>query len=187
MADHRRKWNREEYEQKAEKRKQDEDEAAEGKKIKSSPKVPLQARKYRVDLDSKIGKSSIVSKTTNQSQSGGYFCDVCDCCVKDSMNYLDHINSKKHQENLGMKMEPERSSLESVKNRFQAFKQKKEQNQKGTEYNLESRLKQVTDYEEKEKETKREKRKAKKRKAAEAMSEFADVDPEMTAVMGLTG
>ena len=34
--------------------------------------------------------------------------------MKDSLTYLDHINGKKHQRNLGMSMRIERSSLDQV-------------------------------------------------------------------------
>lgn len=58
--------------------------------------------------------------------------------VKDSINFLDHINGKKHQRNLGMSMKVERSSLDQVKARFQTNKKKMEEKEK--EYNLNQKV-----------------------------------------------
>ena len=53
----------------------------------------LRAREYKVDLDSRLNKTSVV--TANDNRDGaGYYCEVCDCVIKDSMNFLDHINGK---------------------------------------------------------------------------------------------
>lgn len=186
--DHRRKWDRSQYERLAQDR------------IKSLPKdedksddVPvsrelLKRRDYKVDLDSKLGKSVVISKTTPSSQSGGYYCNVCDCVVKDSINFLDHINGKKHQRNLGMSMKVERSSLDQVKQRFQQNKKKMEEKQK--DYELDARVREAKEEEERYKEYKREKRKDRKRKADDESDETAGADgvsSEMAAIMGFAG
>lgn len=44
----------------------------------------------------------------------GYYCNVCDCILRDSATYLDHINGKWHQRALGMSMRVERSTAQDV-------------------------------------------------------------------------
>ena len=56
----------------------------------------------------------VVTTQTPLSQQAGYYCNVCECIVKDSANFLDHINGKKHQRALGMSMRVERVGLEAV-------------------------------------------------------------------------
>ena len=62
------------------------------------------------------------------------------CIVKDSANFLDHINGKKHQKALGMSMRIERVGLEAVKNRFESNKRKQQQQAERNEDDYETRL-----------------------------------------------
>uniref|UniRef100_A0A453D3U4 U1-type domain-containing protein n=2 Tax=Aegilops tauschii subsp. strangulata TaxID=200361 RepID=A0A453D3U4_AEGTS len=87
---------------------------------------PLKHRDYEVDLESRLGKTQVVTPIAPLSQQAGYYCSVCECVVKDSANYLDHINGKKHQRALGMSMRVERASLEQVQKRFEALKKRKD-------------------------------------------------------------
>jgi len=184
---HRRKWDTDEYEKKARERI-DEEQAKLFEKHRKEPTVKrelLKQREYKVDLDSKLNKTQVITKTTPASGQGGYYCNVCDCVVKDSINFLDHINGKKHQRNLGMSMRVERSSLDQVKKRFESNKKKQEEKKK--EYDFEERMKELREEEEKQKAYRREKRKGQKRKADEPLDTFVNVDADMAAVMGFSG
>ncbi|KAG8199689.1 hypothetical protein JTE90_022139 [Oedothorax gibbosus] len=187
--DYRRKWDREEFEKLAQEKLLEDDDEDFDLDWKSRDKEPpvrrefLKPRDYRVDLESKLGKTTVITKTTPQSQTGGYYCNVCDCVVKDSINFLDHINGKKHQRNLGMSMRVERSTLDQVKQRMELNKKKREEKQK--EYDFEQRLQELKDEEDKLKEYRREKRKERKRKAVGSIDD--EVDPDMASIMGFSG
>ncbi|XP_064636805.1 zinc finger matrin-type protein 2-like [Lineus longissimus] len=185
VEDHRRKWDREEYERIARERIEEELKKLDDDHKKEAPvkREMLKPREYKVDLESKLNKSVVITKTTPAAQQGGYYCNVCDCVVKDSINFLDHINGKKHQRNLGMSMKVERSSLDQVKRRFELNKKKQEE--KKREYDFEERMKELREEEEKQKAYRKEKRKDRKRKAEETMD--GDDESDMAAIMGFSG
>lgn len=190
--DHRKKWDRAHYERLAQDRaRSSKDDAATEPEVKELQL--LQRRTYNVDLDSGLGKSVIVQRAANASTSSAtasaYYCSICDCDTKDSINFLDHINGTKHQRNLGMSMKVERSTLEQVKQRFAANKQKRELVQK--EYDLESRVREANEEMERYKSYAREKKKDRKRKVEPATAaveeETGGMSAEMAAVMGFSG
>lgn len=87
----------------------------------SPPPLPLsspQTREKKVDLSSKLGKTQVVTAASTPSQQGGWYCETCKCGLKDSINYLDHINGKKHQKELGYSMRVERSTVSQVRGTF---------------------------------------------------------------------
>lgn len=98
-----------------------------------SKRAYLKSRTKKIDLESKVGKSEIISAealakpsaevqitdgVTKSSTGVGWYCKVCDCFLKDSHTYLDHINGRKHQRHLGFTMRVERSTADEVRNRM---------------------------------------------------------------------
>ncbi|XP_054160636.1 zinc finger matrin-type protein 2-like [Oppia nitens] len=198
----RRKWDTDEYERKAQKRLKGNDGSSDDNQsdgedsiLKSDAKETIEPKKrenlkpreFKVDLEKCLGKTVVINKTTATSQTGGFYCDVCDCVVKDSINYLDHINGKKHQRNLGMNMRVNKSTLEDVRRRFQMQKKKLEEVKK--EFDIEDRVKELKEEEERLKEYQRDKRKEKKKKKRHGVDEEdgnqSETD-EMAKLMGFS-
>jgi len=193
IKDHRRKWDKDEYERLAAERvraeESDSDDDDPRRRKGEVKRELLKQRDYKVDLDSRLGKTQVITKTSSLSNSGGYYCNVCDCVVKDSINFLDHINGKKHQRNLGMSMKVERSTLDQVKGRFDLLKKKKDEVKKA--YSLEERMEEVKEEEERMKEYRREKRQDRKRRLQAASStnqdDEAEADSDLMNMMGFAG
>ncbi|PIA59494.1 hypothetical protein AQUCO_00400406v1 [Aquilegia coerulea] len=182
----RRKFDREEYLQRAREREEQEEEGRfKSSKSKGPPvqRKPLKHRDFEVDLESRLGKTQVVTPIAPLSQQAGYFCSVCECVVKDSANYLDHINGKKHQRALGMSMRVERASLQQVQDRFENLKKRKTE-VSFTEKDLDDRIQKQEEEEEERKRLRRERKKEKKEKAAE---EEPEVDADVAAMMGFGG
>ncbi|KAG5525432.1 hypothetical protein RHGRI_031926 [Rhododendron griersonianum] len=188
----RRKFDREEYLQRAREREEQEADGRFKSKSNSSwfcmyvakgPPVqrkPLKHRDYEVDLNSRLGKTQVSFSVCP----AGYFCSVCECVVKDSANFLDHINGKKHQRALGMSMRVERSSLEQVQERFERLKKRKDA-EPFTEKDLDERILKQQQEEEERKRQRRERKKEKKKE--KAVEEEPELDPDVATMMGFGG
>lgn len=185
----RRTWDRTEYEIKAQERIAAEKEEFEAKKSGGKKKVKvidkgpkpkrdfLKPREYKVDLESKVGKQVVINKTTPSAETGGYYCDVCDCVVKDSINFLDHINGKNHQRNIGFSMKVKRSTTDDVRQRLAMKKAEKDRGDTGEEELLNDL---------KEEEAKLADLKRQQRKNAESRKRPApEMDPEILKIMGI--
>lgn len=88
-------------------------------------RAPLQRRTEDLKLAKYVGARQVITgaQALSGQYAGAYFCKVCDCSLRDSANYLAHINGRKHNRMLGMSMRAERSTLGEVKSRLEAHKE----------------------------------------------------------------
>uniref|UniRef100_H3GMH5 U1-type domain-containing protein n=1 Tax=Phytophthora ramorum TaxID=164328 RepID=H3GMH5_PHYRM len=162
-----------------------------------------------MSLENSVGTVKVV-KTDDASKNGGYYCEVCECGLKDSVAYLDHINGKKHLRKLGYSMRVERSTVDQVKNRLQSASKRKWDplmtKKLDAMEDYEKKLKAIEEEEARVKRQKKEEKKAKKlgKSAPEqltsnktedvaadtktaAADEAPDAEAEMMAMMGFGG
>ena len=79
-----------------------------------SARAYLTARSVDLRLDAKVNKRKLVTDATPLSSVGGYFCELCQCTLRDSLQWLDHINGVKHQRRMGVSMRVEAATLDDV-------------------------------------------------------------------------
>ncbi|KAI8639006.1 hypothetical protein BD408DRAFT_422119 [Parasitella parasitica] len=198
-TDFRRTWNKEEYAAKA-KARENRDRFAEKnderKKlglpplkarreiVDDSSKEALKAREEKVDIESNVGKIQVVQAADSRKQPG-FYCKACDITIKDSVTWIDHLNGRKHLNNIGVSSKVEKANLSSVKERLAMLKRKKENPEK-EEYNLDDRLAAIKQQEDEERQKRRDKKKQKKdHKKKSAAND--DGDDEMAKMMGFSG
>ncbi|CAG8500485.1 11106_t:CDS:2, partial [Ambispora gerdemannii] len=120
----RRTWDKQEYEQCARDRARREQQLKEEEDRKTT---------------------QLVQSTSIASKIPGYYCKVCDCVVKDSVDYLDHINGKTGlfvpRIALDRTMKVERNTLDQVQNDW--LVSSKKQKEKPQEYDFEASVEQM--------------------------------------------
>uniref|UniRef100_A0A7S4BMD9 U1-type domain-containing protein n=1 Tax=Chrysotila carterae TaxID=13221 RepID=A0A7S4BMD9_CHRCT len=131
----RREWDKEAFEKKAKERLEaelaleDEREERRSAPMAVVERAPLQRRTEALHLDKYVNTRQVITgaQAIAGSMSGTYHCKVCDCVLRDSANYLLHINGRKHNRMLGMTMRAERSTVEEVRARLDSYKKPEEQ------------------------------------------------------------
>ncbi|MES1918948.1 zinc finger, matrin-type 2 [Bonamia ostreae] len=86
---------------------------------------PLQADDRKIELLKEVGKTNVITSSTPLSKRGGFYCESCECLLRDSHSYLDHVNGKKHQKLLGMHMRVQKSSVDQVRKKLKELKNRK--------------------------------------------------------------
>lgn len=194
----RRKWDVEEYTQKARERDREERERAEEneerarkglKPIKRkwreelpTPTQTMQEREKDLELRKNEGKTLIVENTTStgvRKGGAGFYCETCNRTFKDSIAYLDHVNGRLHLRKIGQTTQVARSTLDQVRARLLYWQEElKQRNAGAREYDFEKRLAAIAQEQMAEKEKRKMKRKAQKEKVTQ------DKDAEAMAMMG---
>merc|ERR1712039_1130701 len=91
-------------------------------------------------------------------------CSVCECLLKDSSTYLEHVNGRRHNRNLGMNMKVEKIGVDRVREKLKAMSKKPEVIE---QEDITERLKTLEEQAEEKKRKKKEKNKNKKPGEAE--------------------
>jgi len=114
---------------------------------------------------------------------------VCNCELRDSANWLAHLNGKNHVRNLGMNMRAERSTLDAVKAKLTSTTQRPKaemtKNEEAAAFRDEFDRR-VKEQEERERLERQQRRAQEKKQAKEATGEAEEeappIDPDMAAM-----
>ncbi|KAJ7497454.1 hypothetical protein FB451DRAFT_1211525 [Mycena latifolia] len=204
-TDFRKKWDKEEYAERAKKRdleekermQENEERMKQGKRPRKGPRKddlpkPTELMKQReapLELDKNLNKTMVVQNPGGKGPGQpGFHCETCNRTYKDSVGYLDHINSRAHLRALGQTTKLERSTLEQVRARIALLREKTKEATSAKAYDFDKRLAQLKAREIAIREEKKAAKQAEKEKIRLAMvQDTAGGDDEMARMMGFGG
>lgn len=129
--------------------------------LPASQRTYLKQRKVDLELDKNLGKAQVVTQHTIKPMQGGYWCSVCECLLKDSSTYLEHVNGRRHNRNLGMNMKVEKVGVDRVKEKLKSMRKEPESVE---QMDIAARIQALEEEQEVKKRRKKEKKKNKKKK-----------------------
>ncbi|KAK9449319.1 uncharacterized protein V1518DRAFT_415663 [Limtongia smithiae] len=126
----------------------------------------IEIRRQRLNLDQDLNRVTLVpagaSAVGRRGRGAGFYCDACDLTYKDSLQWIDHLNSKQHLRATGQTETQQRASLEDVQKRLEWLRQKRDEAGLGQKYNIQQRIAERRKLEEAEREARRERRRQKR-------------------------
>ncbi|RSH85066.1 uncharacterized protein EHS24_006656 [Apiotrichum porosum] len=180
-----------------------------GKRYRPDQDLPrptgLAQQHVNLGLDKDIGKTMLVSQTTTGKgpRGAGFYCDLCNRTLKDSLSYLDHLNSRFHLSKLGQGTHVARSTVEQVRQRIAELREQTKNKVDAKNYDFAKRLAVVRGAEEAKRQARKDERKKRKEKEREkdkmgkvgvldasdrgAVGAAVDEQMSMEAMMGFGG
>jgi len=184
-TDFRTKRNREEYAAQAVEREAKEKEESKaryeakqaGRKYVRRASTPedakeTEARETRLDVGQMVGKQTLVPAGASIGKKGkgaGFYCKDCDLTYKDSLQWIEHLNSKQHLLATGETGDVKRATLSDVKERLAWLKRKRDEEQAQETVDLQTRLESRREEDNAERAAKRQRRNEKRRKTKDGL------------------
>ncbi|KAI9729798.1 MAG: hypothetical protein M1818_008375 [Claussenomyces sp. TS43310] len=175
-TDFRKKYNREEYAEKARAREASEKEEsrlryeakAAGKKYHGPPAAAgeetklTEARRQRLDVASNVGKTMLLpagaATTGKRGRGAGFYCAACDLTFKDNVQWVEHENSMQHLRAIGQSGDVRRADAAEVRARVDLIWQRLAEERSEQLRTLDERLELQRELTDKEREDRRRKR-----------------------------
>lgn len=205
-TDFRRKWDKEEYAERAKKKddeerdrmKENEERMKQGKKPLRGKKQDLpkptelmKRREHDLELDKNLGKTMVVQNPGGRGPGQpGFYCDTCNRTYKDSVGYLDHINGRAHLRALGQTTRIERSTVQQVRARIAYLREKTKEASNAKAFDFEQRLTEIRDKELAARAEKKAQKKAERDKARLELAQDTTMNQDgdnMMSMMGFSG
>lgn len=130
-----------------------------------------------LNLTKNLGKT-VLSQVSSQ-RGPGFYCELCNRTFKDSLSYVDHLNSRFHLSKLGQSTHVARSTLAQVREKIRLLREQSQAKVDAKNYDFEKRIAEVRGLEEEKRRKRREDRRRKKeQRKREWELEQRGIDPK---------